>query len=257
TMGYTPDLVVGVWVGNATNEAMRDVTGLSGAGAVWHYFMRTVLAGRADMPFVRPSGLEAAEVCALSGLLPTEECPYRRQEWFIAGTEPQEADAFYRRVSLDAATGLLANEDTPPQRVISELALDLPPQFHPWARAEGLLLLDDLLLASGSQGDGAAAQSQAPLRMAAPDAQTLYRLSPTLPPEAQRLRVEAVAASADLREVTLWLDGEPLATLTAPPYEAWWPLAVGEHEVWATAVTLQGEAVRGTAVTFTVNASEE
>jgi membrane peptidoglycan carboxypeptidase len=31
TVGYTPDLVVGVWVGNTTHEAMSDVTGLTGA----------------------------------------------------------------------------------------------------------------------------------------------------------------------------------------------------------------------------------
>ncbi len=78
-----------------------------------------------------------------------------------------------------------------------------------------------------------------------------------MPEAAQRLRVEAVAASADLREVTLWLDGEPLATLAQPPYAAWWPLAEGTHEVWATAVTVQGEVVMSTAVTFTVNAVEE
>ncbi len=149
TVGYTPDLVVGVWVGNATNEPMHDVTGLSGAGPVWHYFMRTVLAGQPDKPFAQPPGMVMVEVCALSGLLPTEDCPYRQREWFLAGTQPVEMDSFYQRVTLDRATGLLANAATPPERQVAQLALDLPAQFHPWARAEGLLLLDDLLLASG------------------------------------------------------------------------------------------------------------
>ena len=31
TIGYTPDLVVGVWVGNSGYEAMHNVTGLTGA----------------------------------------------------------------------------------------------------------------------------------------------------------------------------------------------------------------------------------
>ncbi|MER3515348.1 MAG: hypothetical protein C4310_13925, partial [Chloroflexota bacterium] len=30
TIGYTPDLVVGVWVGNADNSPMYDVSGISG-----------------------------------------------------------------------------------------------------------------------------------------------------------------------------------------------------------------------------------
>ena len=55
TMGYTPDLLVGVWVGNSNYEAMRNVTGLTGAAPIWHEIMRTILQGRLDRPF-RPPG---------------------------------------------------------------------------------------------------------------------------------------------------------------------------------------------------------
>ncbi|RPI87368.1 MAG: PBP1A family penicillin-binding protein, partial [Chloroflexi bacterium] len=70
TIGYTPDLVVGVWVGNASHEPMRDVSGITGAGPIWHQFMRTVLAGTQEQAFKRPEGLIQVEVCSLSGLLP-------------------------------------------------------------------------------------------------------------------------------------------------------------------------------------------
>ena len=36
TVGYTPEFVVGVWVGNAENKPMRHVSGMAGAGAIWH-----------------------------------------------------------------------------------------------------------------------------------------------------------------------------------------------------------------------------
>jgi membrane peptidoglycan carboxypeptidase len=39
-MGYTPDWVVGVWVGNADHSPMVNLTGLSGAGPIWHAVMR-------------------------------------------------------------------------------------------------------------------------------------------------------------------------------------------------------------------------
>ena len=147
TVGYTPDLVVGVWVGNASNEPMWNVTGVSGAGPIWHYFMRTVLAGDPDQAFSQPPGLVQEEVCVLSGLLPTDACPYRQREWFLAGTQPAEPDTFYHQVVLDDRTGLPADETTPPEAANTQLALDLPSQFHPWAREMGLLLLDDLLQA--------------------------------------------------------------------------------------------------------------
>jgi len=38
-IGYTPDYVVGVWVGNTENQAMRQVTGSTGAGAIWSEVM--------------------------------------------------------------------------------------------------------------------------------------------------------------------------------------------------------------------------
>src|SRR5205814_1432543 len=43
TLGYTPDLVTGVWVGNANNAAMYKVSGISGAGPIWHDFMESAL----------------------------------------------------------------------------------------------------------------------------------------------------------------------------------------------------------------------
>ena len=114
TIGYTPELVVGVWAGNASHEAMRQVTGLTGAAPIWHQFIRTVLEGRPAKQFERPDGLVQVQVCSLSGLLPTPACPYRRFEWFVDGTQPTRADTFYQTMELDAATGLLASSATPP-----------------------------------------------------------------------------------------------------------------------------------------------
>ncbi|GHO88937.1 transglycosylase domain-containing protein [Dictyobacter formicarum] len=50
TIGYTPDVVVGVWVGNANNEQMNDVIGISGAGPIWHSVMERVLGRCNEYP---------------------------------------------------------------------------------------------------------------------------------------------------------------------------------------------------------------
>ena len=78
TVGYTPHLVVGVWVGNAGYEPMRNVTGLTGAAPIWNETVRTLLQGRPEEPFVRPEGLVQVNVCDLSGLLPTPACEHAR-----------------------------------------------------------------------------------------------------------------------------------------------------------------------------------
>jgi membrane carboxypeptidase/penicillin-binding protein PbpC len=43
-VGYTPDFVVGVWLGNSENTALAQVSGQSGAGAVWHDVMEYLLS---------------------------------------------------------------------------------------------------------------------------------------------------------------------------------------------------------------------
>jgi len=43
-VGYTPDFVVGVWLGNSENEALDQISGASGAGAVWHDVMEYLLS---------------------------------------------------------------------------------------------------------------------------------------------------------------------------------------------------------------------
>jgi len=70
TVGYTPDLTVGVWAGNADNEPMRHVSGVMGAAPIWHDVMEALHRGRPVREFVEPPGMVRVEVCADSGLLP-------------------------------------------------------------------------------------------------------------------------------------------------------------------------------------------
>jgi len=132
TVGYTPSLVAAAWVGNADNSEMRNLSGIDGAGPVWHDFMRLALKGKPEESFARPSGLEQAAVCALSGLLPTLYCPSTRREWFLAGTQPRQADGFFQPITLDRLTGQLAGAETPPERQETRVFMFLPPEAQQW-----------------------------------------------------------------------------------------------------------------------------
>ncbi len=243
TIGYTPDLVVGVWVGNSDYQAMKNVTGLTGAAPIWHEVIRKALEGTPKRDFVRPDGLVQREVCTLSGLLPTPYCPHTHTEWFIAGTEPDRADDLYQPVTLDALSGQLADENTPPERRQVIIALNLPPAAHPWARSQGLLLLADL-------SHGAPLVNQPLLTLLSPPPGATYRFDPLFEPAAQQLLIEA--AGSGLAQVTIWVDDRPLATLSAAPYRVWWPLSPGQHRIHAHGVTIHGEEVSSAEVVITV-----
>jgi len=115
TLGYTPDLVAGVWVGNADYTPMIHTTGLSGAAPIWSEFMKMsepVISGDNPTPFSRPSGIIDQVICAISGTLPSKWCPEQRSEIFTADQPPLPADQdLWEKPVIDTWTGLLASQD--------------------------------------------------------------------------------------------------------------------------------------------------
>ncbi|GAB4409781.1 MAG: PBP1A family penicillin-binding protein [Anaerolineae bacterium] len=243
TIGYTPNLVVGVWVGNADNTPMVEVSGISGAGPIWYEFMRQVLRGQPELTFPVPGGVVRAEICATSGLLPTPYCPHTRWEWFIEGTVPTQPDNLYQPFVIDRRTGLLADATTPPEEREERVYLVLPPEAREWALRQGIPQppLDAHLV--GAPQDEA--------RLLSPDPYTVFRLTPLLPVEAQRIRLRA-AVPADTIEVTYWLDDAVLDTTRQAPFDTWWALQPGEHTVYAVVRRSDGTALTTPAVPFRV-----
>jgi 1A family penicillin-binding protein len=239
TVGYTPNLVVGVWAGNANHQGMRNVNGLSGAGPIWHQFIRSVMTGQPETSFKQPPGLVQVDVCALSGLLPSPACPYHRLEWFIEGTQPTQPDSIYHPVVIDSATGLLADNNTPSERRSDQLAYDLPPQAANWAHTNHLLLLSDLRGSTPAQSGSSQNDSQAQLSILSPADHAIYMLAPGFDASAQSMQIQ-VGAAEGLGQVNLWLDGKLLTRFSAPPYQFLWQLTAGSHELWTTAVSADG-----------------
>jgi penicillin-binding protein 1C len=251
TVGYTPSLAVGVWVGNSDYQAMRDITGLTGAAPIWHDFLRAVLQGKPDEPFRRPEGMTALEICALSGLLPTPACTDRRLEWFIRGTEPRTFDDSCQLVEIDILTGRPADSSTPADRRRMLTVFNLPLPVRAWARDQGWPLLIDFL-PEGEPSDPGAAD----LLLLSPQPFAEYRLDARFNASAQQLLLEA-AAGRDIVQVAFYVDGRILATVTQAPFQVWWPLAAGRHSFQAVGRTAGGATVSTPIVTITVHADEE
>jgi membrane peptidoglycan carboxypeptidase len=91
TIGYTPDLVTGVWVGNANNSPMRGATSTYTAAPIWNAFMQQALAGKAPKEFGVPSGIKFVQVCQSTGLLPHRGCSKVVTEVFAADNVPTGA----------------------------------------------------------------------------------------------------------------------------------------------------------------------
>jgi membrane peptidoglycan carboxypeptidase len=59
TFGFTPDYVVGVWVGNNNNSPMDPqlTSGITGAAPIWNKLVTMVLEGKKDQAFKKPTGV--------------------------------------------------------------------------------------------------------------------------------------------------------------------------------------------------------
>jgi penicillin-binding protein 1B len=88
--GFTTDLLCVVWVGFDDHRDLK-LEGAKSALPIWTEFMKqaVTLMGR-PKAFQRPSGIQTAQVDAVSGQLATPECPAVRSEVFITGTLPVE-----------------------------------------------------------------------------------------------------------------------------------------------------------------------
>ncbi len=159
TIGFTRDVTVGVWVGNFDRGALRNSTGVTGAGPVFHSVMlAAVKRVRGRVPIgdfspllVPPAEVEAVTICALSGLRPSTYCPARTTEWL-----PVDAPAEFCSWHHDGY-------------------VDWPSEYRGWAKT--------------SSPVGTALRVMNP-----PDGAT-YLIDPTLRSGFQKLRFKATAAA--------------------------------------------------------------
>src|SRR5205823_13501572 len=106
---------VAVWVGNMDGKTMRQVSGITGAGPLFHRVLSLAMKEVARPEPLSSVTLDEREVCALSGELAGPHCPSTVQEKFAPGTAPRA-----------------------PCSMHSDRGLDLGPRFYDWAAHEGV-----------------------------------------------------------------------------------------------------------------------
>ncbi|HYM13963.1 MAG TPA: transglycosylase domain-containing protein [Dehalococcoidia bacterium] len=158
TYGYTPDLVTGVWAGNADNSPVHNILSSSIAYRAVRDFMKDALANTPVSQFQRPPGLSDVDTCTPSGLLANDTCGRKVKNLLPTATAPTQPDNWWSSVKVDIRTGLLANELTPPQFIQQRFGLAIPStitdpfqlgQAQEWAR----VLNASVQPTSGGAGD--------------------------------------------------------------------------------------------------------
>ncbi len=227
-VGGTAEVAVGVWCGNFDRAPMGNVSGVSGAGAVWREVMLAwaalahgseQLTGRDTLEPV-PAGLVRVRVCALSGHAPTAACPLTVAELLQRRDAPLPPCTWHRRTADGRSL------------------VRWPPRFRAWAAAEGL---------SGTRStadDSPATVAAGPpsLTILAPADGDAFVLSPELPRTFQRLELRCAAAGVE-GGVEWVVDDLPLGRSDASCTFRW-PLARGVHRIHVEAAGVRSRPVR-------------
>lgn len=116
TIGYTPNFLTAVWVGNNDNTPMNQAltSGVTGAAPIWNRVMRMLLKDQPDLWPVKPETVIGKQICNDSGGEMTkggdgkESCG-ARYEYFIKGTEPQGGGSYRQSVPINKDTDKLAS----------------------------------------------------------------------------------------------------------------------------------------------------
>ncbi len=247
TVGYTPQRIVGVWVGNADNSPMKGTSGVTGAGPIFHDVMLAAMDGLPRMGFPRPDGIIEREICAVSGKLPTELCTRRVREKFIAGTEPTEPDDIFRRVTVDRRNGLRAGESCPPQFIVEETFAIFPQEVRRWARENGWkeppqafspFCGEDNARGPGS-GDGLGENEQS-IIITKPSSHDEFELNPLVPDASEKIIFEAEAPHGVTR-IEWFVNGTSIGTGMAPDFRVTWKPVAGQWTVEARAGALSAK----------------
>ena len=226
TIGYSRRVTVGVWVGNFDRTPLRNSSGVTGAGPIFHAVMlaaeRRLGGATAEFSWApiaaAPATTEEREICALSGQTANAWCPIRRHDSVAA--ESAEAPCSWHHQSDE---GLLTY---------------WPAEYRGWARERGL---DDASRASRGAAvarasftatrAGAASRPPAtPLAIVSPPDGATYLIDPTLRREYQTLPLRAVSASGGLIE---WRVSGRLVGAAAADNGLEWPLAPGTYRIEA------------------------
>lgn len=108
TIGWTQNVITGVWVGNNDNSTMKQLaSGTTGAAPIWRKIILEALKDKPNQPFTVPDNVVSAEVDTISGNKAHDGYP-SRTEYFIRGTEPTEEDTIHTKLKLCRGEGKLA-----------------------------------------------------------------------------------------------------------------------------------------------------
>ncbi len=135
TIGYTPNFLAVVWVGNNDNTPMNQylASGVTGAAPIWNKLIARTLKNQPDLWPRQPAGVIGANICTPSGKAPPngydagDKGCATRYEYFIKDTLPKDPEVLKQTIMIDkssnkqAPDGQTDNVEPKEHNVVSDM----------------------------------------------------------------------------------------------------------------------------------------
>lgn len=244
TMGYTPSLVTGVWVGNNRGKQMaQGSAGAMAAAPIWHDYMTKALESTPAEQFNRPSGISEVTVDKLSNKLPSTYSTDKITDIFASWQVPTTLDDIHVVAKIDKLTGKLATPGCPSAYTQDKLFANVHSEFpdRPNWEAPVLAAASELGISVNSISNETACSNVATTTTKA----AIKIISPknnsgTTDSVVIQTQVVNVTGTA---QVTFYLDNKKLQTVTSEPYALQISgLSLGRHRVSVNLVDQAGNS---------------
>ena len=230
-VGLFGPYVLAIWIGDFSGAGNPAYVGAQAAAPLFFEIVDSIAAQQpeafTDGGRLPPRGVRRVEICALSGGLPTTECPQRRMSWFIPGRSPIEPCQIHRAIALDA--GGRRTCALGPRAVRTETFEVWPSDLAKLFAAAGLPRRP-LPPAAPGCGEVEAARGAAP-RITSPLAGVTYTLRPGHP-DSTALALQAVT-DGDAAEVFWFADQAFLGRSPRGATFFWKPASPGRYTLRA------------------------
>ena len=247
SIGYSPELTIGVWIGNFNGTGAPILSGAEAAAPILFALFTALSGEKAHQWFTEPANLKTRLVCALTGLPVSPHCLTSVSDIYIPGVSAVRECHIHKSIQVDIATGERLCSSCRPGRQFREATIALwPAEVATWLNANGFAVSE--LPAHNADCTRPLAGTQPVILSPARD--TVYKIRSNVPTEYQKIRLSA-SVSGDTQEIFWFLNGELIFKGQAVEPTFLTPV-VGKHEL-----TCIDGAGRSTSLPLTITASKQ
>lgn len=245
TIGWSQEVMVGVWVGNNDNSPMTQVaSGITGASPIWRRIINYALENGYNAPeWVVPENIEEVEVDSISGYQKHDDFPSKK-DYVVKGTLPVPPDLIHAKLKVCRGQNKLATEAQQAAGDWEEKEFIVLKENDPVSKDGRNRWQEGIDAWIAGQGD---TRYQYPKEMCGESSDVFVRVRN---PENEKslsdenITIEVEANSGDgIEKIELWIDGSLKETINGYTYKGVINLPRGQHELYAKARSRSGKEV--------------